>query len=199
MQSLSSSTEKASLVRIEPENPLERRITADAEWKRGSAWGRPRRGHPEGAVIAHIVEVLNNIDRMDVDGAVREDLRLIALVHDSFKIDVDTTRPRTGDNHHAMKARRFAERFIERADLLDIIELHDEAYNAWRGLKRDEGKAVARLYRLFQRLGESLELYLLFFEADNRTGDKGPESFEWAVEMADSMIGLKHMARIADS
>jgi hypothetical protein len=32
----------------------------------------------------------------------------------------------TGENHHAMIARRFAERYVDDPKLLDVIELHDE-------------------------------------------------------------------------
>ena len=36
----------------------------DPDWQRGVRWGRPRRGHPEGTVLAHIHEVLDNVDRL---------------------------------------------------------------------------------------------------------------------------------------
>jgi hypothetical protein len=66
---------------------------ADPRWRRGVAWGTPRSGHPEGAVIHHIVAVLENVDRVALDDGDRARLRLIALVHDTFKCDVDRSRP----------------------------------------------------------------------------------------------------------
>ena len=42
------------------ENDTERRIVTDDEWRRGAAWGVPRPGHPEGAVVHHVAEVLAN-------------------------------------------------------------------------------------------------------------------------------------------
>jgi hypothetical protein len=36
------------------ETETERRITADPEWQAGVRWGKPRPGHPEGTVRAHI-------------------------------------------------------------------------------------------------------------------------------------------------
>ena len=95
------------------ENDLEKRIAADPEWLEGVAWGKPRPGHPEGTAKAHIATVLDNIERFYGDNAAREKLRLIALVHDTFKYQVDTDRARTGENHHAMRARRFAEKYVD--------------------------------------------------------------------------------------
>ena len=58
-------------------------------------------------------------------------MRLIALTHDSFKHLVDRSKPRVGENHHGMIARRFTERYSDDHEVLEIIELHDEAFNAW--------------------------------------------------------------------
>jgi hypothetical protein len=104
-------------------------------------------------------------------------------VHDTFKFQVDPQRPKTGDNHHAMRARRFAEPFIADSAVLDVIELHDEAYNAWQKGHRDDNwpRAEQRAAALIQRLGRNLPLYVAFFHCDNATGDKRPESYEWFV------------------
>jgi hypothetical protein len=116
---------------IAPETALERRIVDDPEWQAGAAWGMPRPGHPEGSVAAHIEELLANIDDQALGALDRERLRFVALVHDTFKHRVDRDQPRTGDNHHAAIARRFAARYTRDAELLELVELHDEAYNAW--------------------------------------------------------------------
>lgn len=114
------------------ESDLERSIAGDPAWRAGLTYGKPRRGHPEGSVANHVADVLANIDRLYGDSQLRDKLRLIALIHDSFKVQVDRLRPRTGENHHATIARRFAERYISDPAVLDVIELHDEAYNAWQ-------------------------------------------------------------------
>lgn len=163
------------------ETDLERAIASDAEWQEGARWGRPRRGHPEGAVAAHVAEVLANVDRQALDEEDRRRLRLIALVHDTFKHRVDRRRPRSGDNHHGRIARRFAERYLDDAELLEIVELHDEAYNAWRkGARTGNWEAAEeRARRLIDRLGPSLPLYCRFYRADNATGSKSREPVEW--------------------
>jgi hypothetical protein len=166
---------------------LERRIVADPEWREGAAWGDSRPGHPEGAVAAHIEEVLNNVDGLAVDENDRERLRLVALIHDTFKYRVVRGQSRSGENHHAMIARRFAERYIDDRELLDVIELHDEAYNAWvKGERGDNWPAaVERARALIDRLGASLDFYLRFYRADNATGSKNQAPLRWFERVID--------------
>ncbi|MEE9214347.1 MAG: HD domain-containing protein [Thermodesulfobacteriota bacterium] len=66
------------------------------------------------------------------DSISRSKLRLITLIHDTCKFKVDINKPKTGNNHHAVIARYFAEKYIDDTSILDIIELHDEAYLSWR-------------------------------------------------------------------
>ena len=169
-----------------PETGLERRITTDPEWQEGAAWGEARESHPEGAVDAHIQEVLATVDSVANDRLDRERLRLVALIHDTFKHRVDTTQPGVGENHHAMIARRFAERFVNDQELLDVIELHDEAFNAWvKGERGGEWDAAGeRAERLLERLGPSVGFYLRFYRADNQTGTKDQAPLEWFEELA---------------
>lgn len=160
---------------------LERRIASDPQWREGIEWGRPRRGHPEGTIKAHIAAVLKNVDQLFGSSPHHEALRLIALVHDTFKYQVDLKSPRSGENHHAMRARRFAERFVAEPEILEVVELHDEAYNAWQLGNRDNrwDKAEQRAARLIDRLANRVDLYLAFYECDNSTTGKQPDCFEW--------------------
>ena len=168
------------------EDELEARLLADPRWRRGAAWGAPRPGHPEGKVAHHVADVLANLDRQSLSADQRRTLRLVALVHDTFKGEVDESRPRVGANHHAAIARHFVERYTADPDVLEITELHDEAYNAWQiGHRRqDWAKAEARARRLLARLGDRLPLYLAFYRADNATGDKSAEPLEWFERLA---------------
>jgi len=171
---------------IVPESELERRIVADPRWQEGAAWGTPRPGHPEGSVAGHIEEVLSNVDDEASDAVDRERLRFVALIHDTFKHRVQRARPRTGDNHHAVVARQFAEHYTNDVELLELIELHDESYNAWLKGRRsgDWPAAEARARRLLDRLGRSAPLYLRFYRADARTGDKSREPLVWFEGLA---------------
>ncbi|MGH2458942.1 MAG: hypothetical protein ACRDIY_08745 [Chloroflexota bacterium] len=166
------------------ETDLERRIAADPAWRAGIWWGEPRPGHPEGAIADHVADVLRNVDRLERDSPDRARLRLIALVHDTFKHAVDPRLPRSGDNHHAARAAAFLARFTDDPGAILVTRTHDDAFNAWRVGARDEKwpRAEERAARLCDLLGEHLELYLAFFACDNLTGDKQPEPYEWFRE-----------------
>src|SRR3954451_18774316 len=104
---------RALLPAFTPENELERRVMSDPELLDGLAWGEPRPGHPEGSVAVHVEHLLEELDTWDEPPERRAQLRFIALVHDSFKDDVIERLPRIGRNHHADRARRFAERYTD--------------------------------------------------------------------------------------
>jgi hypothetical protein len=111
---------------------------------------------------------------------------LIAIVHDSFKRDVDRSRPKTGENHHAMRARRFGERYTDDLAALDVIELHDDGYLAWRDGRRsgDWDAAAARARRVIARLGPNLGLFMRFYQVDNEVPGKISEHREWFASLA---------------
>ncbi len=147
----------------------------------GWAWGRPRPGHPEGAVGKHVAQLLDRIDEWGETGTRRSELRFIALVHDSLKFRVAGWRPRTGENHHAMRARRFAERYIDDERLLAVIELHDRPYAIWRRIRGREdraGRARGSLRRTLERIPDR-DLFLRFVELDASTEGKNPAPVEW--------------------
>ncbi|MBI4919242.1 HD domain-containing protein, partial [archaeon] len=114
------------------ENHVEERIAKDKTWIEGVMWGVPRKGHPEGKVILHIKEVLDNVDKLRIDEKTRQKLRVIALIHDSLKYKSDTDKSIHAENKHAVFAKRFAEKYTKDQDILEIIELHDEAYFSWK-------------------------------------------------------------------
>ena len=167
-----------------PENGIETAICNTSEFIEGiNNYGKPRPGHKEGAVIYHVKEVLANIDKFYNDDEDRSDLRLIAILHDTFKYKVDHTKPKVGENHHGMIARRFAEKFPFHQDILTVIELHDDAYNAWQkgGRHGDWYKAKKRASNLINALQieNCLDLYTKFYRCDNATGDKSQENYKW--------------------
>jgi putative lipase involved disintegration of autophagic bodies len=168
---------------IKPENGIEEAIISDIAFIEGANWGKVRSGHPEAQVIYHIQEVLANIDKFYGDDADRGDLRVIAIVHDTFKYKVNQNLPKSGENHHGTIARRFAEKFPIHVDVLTVIELHDDAYNAWSQGDRhgDWYKANKRATNLINALQieNCLELYVKFYKCDNATGDKSIRNFNW--------------------
>jgi hypothetical protein len=161
-----------------PETELERRLAGDPVLREGWAWGKPRSGHPEGSVGAHVADLLRTIDSWDPPPQRRAELRFLALVHDSLKFQVDDSRPKSGANHHAARARALAENFTDDERLLATIEEHDHPYAFWRKLRRrgevDEEAFQAMLTRI-----PDLPLFLTFVELDGSTSGKNPEPLEW--------------------
>lgn len=82
-----------------------------------------------------------------------------------------------------MIAKGFAQKYINDYGVCKIIELHDDAYNAWgKGARHgDWYQAERKANQLIQGLliGDYLDLYIKFYRCDNETGDKTQECFEW--------------------
>jgi hypothetical protein len=143
---------------ITAENELERQLLADPQLRAGLDWGTPRSGHPEGLVADHVAAILAAIAP---DDPLRSDLRLLALVHDSFKARVRPHEPWSPDNDHATLARRFAQRYTSDERLLTTLELHDEPYWIWRNADAPE----QALQSLLERPPDP-ELFARFVELD---------------------------------
>jgi hypothetical protein len=161
-----------------PEGELERAVADDPELQAGLAWGKPRKGHPEGTVGAHVADLLERIDERGEIGERRARLRFLALVHDSFKYRVAEVWPRVGENHHAMRARRFAERYTDDEDLLAVLELHDRPYALWRRCRRTGELDEAAFEKMMQRITDP-ELFLAFVDIDGSTEGKTREPVSW--------------------
>jgi len=166
---------------FELETSLERRLAADPEWRIGLVWGKPRSGHPEGEVIFHILDVLNNVDHFFGSSDDRSRLRLIALIHDTFKYRTAHRRSGTPQRSHSLWARAFAKKYIDDPGILQVIEFHDEAYKAYLLMtwQRDQEAANNRAKDLRIQLGENLDLFMKFYLCDNQTRGKSTDHFEW--------------------
>jgi len=169
---------------LKPETDLEKQILNDLDFKKGLFWGKPRYGHPEGKIIYHIAEVLKNIDQLQVNSHTRQQLRLVAFIHDTFKNVEDQNRPRDWSKHHSMIARKFAERYIEDEVVLNIIEHHDEAFYSWRSkyVFKNEKKGEKRMQKLIDNISDSIQTFYLFFKCDTQTGDKNQKPIKWFEE-----------------
>jgi len=174
---------------------LETKIVEDVQFRAGMSYGEPRPGHPEGAVKYHIVEVLDNVQKMYLDSTMYSDLRLIAMIHDSFKYAVDREKPRSGDNHHGALASVFAQKYLSNPKVLTVITRHDDAFNSWMKGKRNGKweKATDRAIKLIDDLIEAdcIGLYIAFYKCDNLTGDKTQDNYEWFIDLAAERLGQK--------
>jgi hypothetical protein len=172
---------------INPESDFEAMLISTPEFREGFNWGTPRFGHPEGKVGLHVREVLENVRRLDTDVVTYHQLRIVALAHDTFKNKEFRFGKRL--RHHGLLARDFMEQHLQDANLLDVIELHDEAFYIWRmqTLEKRLDEAQQRLENLLTRLGGSLPLYYLFYKCDTQTGDKIQAPLYWFEHLMKEM------------
>lgn len=168
---------------LRPETELEQHLLSLPEFQVGLLWGRPRFGHPEGEIAFHVREIWANIDRIEhLSKETRRQLRLIALVHDTFKYAEERTRPRNWAQHHGPLARRFLEKYTDERAVLDVVEAHDDAYYAWLGHKSEAFRREnpdKTLEHLLKKVNHCLQLYYLFFKCDTQTGDKIQAPVHW--------------------
>ena len=178
---------------LKPETDLERAFLEDEDFLAGLFWGKPRFGHPEGEVVYHIREVLDNVEKLDINTEMRRQLRIITFVHDTFKHIEDRSRPRDWSRHHAALAANFLAKYTDEKILLDVTALHDEAYYAWRAIhlydKEESGKK--RMQDLIETVGNDLQLYYLFFKCDTQTGDKVQAPVRWFEETVKGIEVMK--------
>lgn len=126
----------------------------------------------------HVADLLETIERWGETGRRREELRVLSLVHDAMKFKVQNWRPRTGENHHATRARRFAERYTDDERLLATIEHHDRPYNLWRKARRRGRTDDHAIDAMLDDIPD-VDLFLRFVELDGSTEGKNPEPIRW--------------------
>lgn len=161
---------------------LEQTILRDPQVAQGLVYGKPRWGHPEGAVGAHVAELWGIIDAVGdmLTPAETCDLRLLALLHDIGKF-----APKSPDTpHHGVSGRRIAARYISDPLLLECIELHDDPYRLWKRERRTGEDVWPALTRVFDRVRPRFGAFVLFCTIDGSTGDKDPAPRLWLHQQA---------------
>ncbi|MCF8247546.1 MAG: hypothetical protein K9J37_21160 [Saprospiraceae bacterium] len=173
---------------IQPEAELEAKLLDTPVFREGLDWGKPRFGHPEGKVGLHVREVLDNVEHCATNETARQQLRLVAIAHDTFKFQEFQLGRRV--KHHGLLAREFMEKYLDDPVLLDLIELHDEAFYCWRAatLENQPVAATHRLEKLLEVVGDNLPLYFDFYKCDTRTGDKVQAPLYWFEEVVISKL-----------
>ncbi len=166
-------------------------IITDPQYQRNLDWGKPRRGHPEGTVRAHIAELEQNLQRLGAASGSEDywKLRILIHVHDSFKAEATPKVPITHPRSHASLARSFLARHCRDADLLAMTQLHDESYALWRKTRKGKGTDQARLQKLLNSIRD-WRLFLKFLLIDGATVGKDSRPLEWAVAEIAPRVGL---------
>jgi hypothetical protein len=155
-------------------------ITSDPRYQRNLDWGEVRPGHPEGTIRAHIAELERNLDELRSKVSETDYWRLKVLVHthDTFKPQAQSGAPIVAPNSHASLARAFLAEFCDDADMLAMVQYHDEPYALWRQFKVKGRFNEERLTALLTRIRD-WNLFLAFNIVDGCTEGKQREPLRW--------------------
>jgi hypothetical protein len=155
-------------------------ITSDPRYQRNLDWGKVRPGHPEGTIRAHIAELERNLERLREKLSETDYWRLKVLVHthDTFKGEARPGAPIAAPNSHASLARAFLAEFCDDADMLAMVQYHDEPFALWRQVKLKGRLNEERLDALLTNV-RNWNLFLAFNIVDGCTEGKQRDSLRW--------------------
>lgn len=154
-------------------------IVTDPRYLANLDWGKPRRGHPEGTVRAHIAEIELNLE--ELRSKLSDDdywkLKLLIHTHDSFKREAERGVVITHPASHASIARAFLAAHCD-SDLLAMVQYHDEPYALYRQLEGDRQYDQKRFDALLNAIND-WNLFLAFNIIDGCTAGKSREPLRW--------------------
>jgi hypothetical protein len=159
-------------------------ITSDPRYQRNLDWGKVRPGHPEGTIRAHIAELERNLERLREKLSETNYWRLKVLVHthDTFKGEARPGAPIAAPNSHASLARAFLAEFCDDADMLAMVQYHDEPFALWRQVKLKGRLNDERLAALLTNI-RNWNLFLAFNIVDGCTEGKQRDSLRWLFRL----------------
>lgn len=173
-----------------------RSVQNDPRYRQNLDWGKPRSGHPEGSVRAHIEELEGNLSKLPVAAGSQEHWKLMLLihVHDSFKKEsckgVAIGDPRS----HASLARQFLVEHCSDPDLAQMVQWHDEPFALYRQETQKGSFNRDRLDALLRSILD-WELFLMFLVIDGATAGKSREPLQWSVRNLAAPRGLAEAMR----
>ncbi len=167
-------------------------ITQDSRYQSNLDWGEPRPGHPEGTVRAHLIELEENLYRLrsHLSEEAYWKLKVLVHVHDTFKKDASKGVAIEDPRSHASLARRFLEEYCKDADLLLMVQYHDEPYALYRQHTLKGRFNRARLSKLRDSI-QDWKLFLRFLLVDGYTPGKSLEPLLWSLENLALPLGLE--------
>jgi hypothetical protein len=158
-------------------------VTRDPRYLANLDWGNARPGHPEGTVRAHIAEIERNLEALRPRLTEEEfwKLRLLVHCHDSFKAEASRGVPITDPNSHASLARAFLATYCDDADLLAMVQLHDEPFALYRQFAGKGTYDQDRFHALLEGILD-WNLFLVFNIVDGCTAGKSRGPLHWLFE-----------------
>jgi hypothetical protein len=114
-------------------------------------------------------------------------------VHDTFKGEATPAVPITSPNSHASLARTFLADFCADADMLAMVQYHDEPYALWRQVMTKGTCNQQRLAALLAAVRD-WNLFLAFNIIDGCTEGKGRDPLRWFFEQVAGKIDSQFTA-----
>ena len=158
-------------------------IKADPRYKKNIEYGQPRAGHPEGKIKFHIADLEANLELLQEKGIKPEDywkLKFMIHVHDLFKAEAENGTPTLHPLNHATLAREYASQYTDDADILNMIQYHDENYELWREYLQTGIYNMERFEDLLVTI-KDWDLFLLFTIIDGCTKGKDYLKLTWFI------------------
>ena len=164
-------------------------ITSDPRYQRNLDWGEVRPGHPEGTIRAHIAELERNLAQLRAKVSETDYWRLKVLVHthDTFKAEAQPGAPIAAPDSHASLARTFLAEFCDDADMLAMVQYHDEPFALWRQFKLKGRLNEERLATLLSSIRD-WNLFLAFSIVDGCTQGKQRDSLQWLFRLVGERV-----------
>jgi hypothetical protein len=155
-------------------------ITTDPRYAGNLDWGEARPGHPEGTVRAHLAEIEPNLEMLRPKLSDDEywKLKLLIHTHDSFKAEAQRGVPITDPKSHASMARDFLATHCDDADLLAMVQYHDEPFALYRHFENRGKYNHGRFDKLLEAI-QDWNLFLAFNIIDGCTAGKSRAPLLW--------------------
>jgi hypothetical protein len=171
-------------------------IKSDPRYAGNILFGRPRKGHEEGSVAAHIEELelnlrdvscflekigqpLSNIEKLK--------LELLIHVHDSFKAEAEPGIEQSDPRSHASLARAYLADILPDREMLAMVQLHDGPWALFKQQRRDGSYDKARFDEILSEIPDQ-GLFQIFLIIDNDTASKveagEPGCVKWMISEA---------------
>jgi len=164
-------------------------VELDPRYLNNLDWGESRPGHPEGTVRAHIAEIEPTLETLRPKLSDEEywKLKLLIHTHDSFKGESQVGVPISDPRSHASIARAFLATHCDDADLLAMVQYHDEPFALYRQFET-KGKHNQDRFEAMLSAIRDWNLFLAFNIIDGCTPGKSREPLRWLFRQVDGQV-----------
>ena len=120
-------------------------------------------------------------------------LKLLIHTHDTFKGESQSSVAITDPKSHASLARAFLAGYCDDADLLAMVQFHDEPFALFRQVE-SKGKCNSDRFNAFVKAVQDWNLFLAFNIIDGCTAGKSREPLRWLFREVDGKVESKFTA-----